>query len=234
MLLILAVQTVADRFLSSSLFLVEEVEIAWPNGFAGQSERFRLNPPTSIFRIDLPSLSRAFQQRYPSVEVQEIRRFLPDRLVAHMRYRNVVAQIQQASRYFPVADDGTLVGKGQQAPIQGLPILALGPRRGRLQPGGSIADSDFWKASALLSTLQRGGGLAGCRVKQVQVEGPDLLLHLDSGLEIRFASDRLASGWQRLGELMVSKRDVLSTAAYLDLRFEDPVIREKGKKKVRR
>ncbi len=232
--LVLAVQGAADGLLSSPLFLARHVEIVWPKGVNGQPEQFRLRPATSIFRVDLAALDRAFQQRYPSVEVQEIRRFLPNRVVARLRFRDIVAQVRQGGKFFPVGDDGAIVAAGRAAPFQGLPLLEMGQRLGRLGAGESIAGSDFWRASVLLSTLRRNGGLAGHPVKAVRVEGQDLLLHLESGPEIRFTSDRLALGWQRLGELIVSKRDLLKNSAYLDLRFEDPVIREKSKKKDRR
>lgn len=232
--LVLAVQAAADQFLSSPLFLVREVEVTWPKGVGGQPERFRLSPATSIFRVDLAALGRAFHERYPSIEVQEIRRFLPNRLAARMRFRKVVAQIKQGVRYFAVGDDGTIVAEGQTEPLGGLPILELERRPGRLRAGDSIVATDFWKVAALLTTLERAGGIAGRPVGVVRVEGPDLILLLDSGLEIRFASDRLAGGWQRLAELIVSKREVLQNAAYLDLRFGDPVIRERSRKRGRR
>ncbi len=237
--LVMAVQSAADDFLSSPLFVVREIQVAWPDAGADRPDRFRLRPATSIFRIDLQTLSRAFQRRYPTVEVQEIRRLLPNRLVAQMRPRQVIAQMISGGRCFSVSDDGVIVSRGQPAPIRGLPLLALdGQKRGspQLQIGRSVADPDFWKAATVLTGWRRSRAVAGRPVKGVQVDGADLNLLLEEGPEIRFASDRLAEGWRRLAELIARKSDVLETAGYVDLRFEDPVIgaKKKGKGTRRR
>lgn len=231
--LVIAVQGITDDFLSSPLFVVREIQVVWLDQGADRPDRFRLRPATSVFRIDLGALSRAFQRRYPTVEVQEIHRFLPNRLVAQMRPRQVIAQMKSGGRYFSVSDDGTIVSKGQPTPMPGLPLLVLEGQEqgGALQLGRSIADPDFWRAAAVLTGWRRSKAVAGWAVKSVQVKGADLFLLLETGPEIRFASDRFAEGWRRLAELMARRPDVLETAGYMDLRFEDPVIGGKGKGK---
>ena len=58
--LMLATQGAADALLSQPVFLVREVQVIWPEGgeSARNPQRFRLYPSTSVFRVDLASLSR--------------------------------------------------------------------------------------------------------------------------------------------------------------------------------
>lgn len=229
--LLVAAQGMADGFLSHPAFLVREVEVQWPAGAPARSGRFRLNPPTSIFHVDLKALTVSFQRKFPTAEVEGIRRLLPNRLVATMRQRKVLGQVTAAGSYAPVSDDGILVAPASATPRAGLPVLLLPDLKGPLRVGRSIDSPAFWKASELLATLHRDGGIAGQRVHSVRVEGDSLFVALESGTELRFSGSQLAGGWQQLGSLVGRRPGLLSQASYVDLRFEDPVIGDKPKTK---
>ena len=232
--LLMAAQGMADDFLSHPAFLVREVEVDWPHGAPARATRFRLNPPTSIFRVDLKALSTSFQRKFPTVEVEDIRRVLPNRLTATMRLRKVVGQVSLSGAYAPVSDDGILIGPGLRAPRPNLPVLVLSGLQGPLRVGRSLDCPSFWKASELLATLHRDGGIAGHRVLSVRVEGEDLFVGLDSGVEIRFSGAHLAVAWQQLAGVVGRRPDALSRARYIDLRFGDPVIGDKSRKNEKR
>ena len=235
--LILAVQGMVRSVLSSSVFLVEEIETHWPKESKVSADRFRLVPPTSTFEMDLNAVAQALKKRYPTADVESVSRLLPNRLVAQMRQKTVLAQVRVGNRFYPVSQEGTVVAIGQPSPWPNLPLLFLDEWRGSLQVGSTIQHPTFWRACELLGAVHRQGGLLGHGVSSIHSAGRDLTLFLDSGLEIRFASDRLEPGWNRLLELLVQKRDALLKARYIDLRFEDPVIgdnkpgkEKKGKK----
>jgi len=220
----MAAQSAADQFLLNPAFLVREVEVRWQDGSRSRPDRFRLNPPTSVFRIDLKALSNAFQRRYPAAEVEHVERILPNRLRATLRTRHLVGQVQAGGLYFAVSDDGVVTSTGSAGPRSGLPLLQLEGLRRSLRVGDALENPGFWKAAELLATLRRGGGIAGQRVRSVRVSGQDLFLTLESGAEIRFSVDRLPNGWQLLAGLLAQRPHVLLQANYIDLRFEDPVI----------
>lgn len=225
--LLVAAQGAAEGFLSHPAFLVREVEVRWPAGAPPRSDRFRLNPATSIFHVDLKALTVSFQRKFPAAEVEGIRRLLPNRLVATMRQRKILGQVAAAGSYAPVSDDGILVAPGSSSPRPGLPVLLLPDLKGPLRVGRSIDSPSFWKASELLATLHRDGGIAGQKVITVRVEGDGLFVALESGAELRFSGSQLAGGWQQLGGLLGRRPGLLSQVSYVDLRFGDPVINEK-------
>jgi len=235
--MLLTVQIAFDWISTHPLFLVKTIDAIWPDGVDGQPKQFQVHPPVSIFRLDLVDLAEAFQRRYPAIRVEEIRRILPNRLVARMRFRKVVAQMEDGGRYFMVSEDGVIVSQGQPHPLASLPIFKV---RGKVPPlsiGAHLDTAFFWKALPLLSILERSGGrLAGYRVVSVQLEGDSLMVDLEGAAQLRFASDELAQCWQRLIHLFVSKPQILDQALYLDLRFDEPVVRErdwKGQRGVR-
>ena len=232
--LLAAGQGAVDDFLSHPVFLVREIEVQWPQGIPARSPRFRLNPPTSIFRVDLKALSTNFQRRFPTVEVEDIRRVLPNRLVAVMRLRKVVGQVNLSRSYAPVSDDGIVIGPGLSTPRPDLPVLTLSGLQGPLLVGRALDCPSFWKASELLATLHRDGGIAGHRVLSLRVEGENLFIGLDSGTEIRFSGNHLSDAWQQLAGVVSRRPDVLTQAGYIDLRFEDPVIGGKNEKRTAR
>lgn len=223
--LLMALQNAADGFLAHPRFMVSEIEVKWQGAAdAAEPGQFRLNPPVSIFQLDLEALSRAFRQRYPMADVERMDRVLPNRLIATLRARHVVAQLQAGGLYAPVSDDGRIVGAATRAPQAGLPVLILEGVRGPLSAGRSVEANGFWKVSELLSTVYRDKGIAGRRVSQLQVNGTDVSVRLEKGPEIRFSTDRLGDGWQDLWGLLSRKQTALDEARYIDLRFQDPVI----------
>ena len=214
-------------------FKVSLIEVRWPSAFGSAQgwpegmkvpNYFRIIPPTSIFKIHLEAVSRALQQQFPTAEVEQVQRILPNRLIATMRPRNIIAQVYSQAGYFPVSDDGVVVGQTQAAIFPRLPVLFLQGVQGPYQIGQALGGAGFWAASELLTAIDRQGGIRGHRVAVVKVDEKNLLIFLDSGLEIRFAQDQLSSEWQRLWELVAQHWETLRKARYVDLRFEDPVI----------
>ena len=232
--LLVGAQGAVDEFLSHPAFVVREVEVQWPAGAPPRSARFRLTPPSSIFRVDLRALATSFQRKFPTVEVEEIRRVLPNRLVATMRLRRIVGQVNLSGVYAPVSDDGILVLPAASAPRPGLPVLLLEGARGPARVGRSLDSASFWKASELLATLRRDGGIAGHRVTALRVEGDSLTLGLESGAEVRFSGGKLSEGWQQLSGVVGRSPGLLDRVRYVDLRFGDPVIVEKSAKNEKR
>lgn len=232
----LAFQGVADSFFSHPDFLVREVEARWVQSQEGPQPpmRFRMNPPASIFRVDLAATARVFEQRYPTAEVERVERILPNRLRVILRSRRPVAQLNCSGIFYAVSEEGKVISRGAAAPHPDLPVLILEGVRGPARFGQDLGGAEFWRASDLLAAIRRDGGIAGQKVSKVQVKGPDLFLLLDSGLEIRFSSERMWAGWQRLGELIPQRPQVLAEARYIDLRFEDPVIAPKAQPKAKR
>lgn len=226
--LLMAVQGAADGFLSHPRFQVTEIEVRWLGTATGREPgQFRLSPPVSIFQLDLAALSRAFRQRYPTAVVERVERVLPNRLIATMRARHVVASLKANGLYVPVSEDGRVVGGASRTPAPGLPVLLLEGVRGPLLPGTDLEPFAFWKVSELLTTLYRDKGLVGRPVAKLQVSGNDLFVFLEKGPEIRFSADRLGPGWHDLWELLNQRRAVLNEVQYVDLRFDDPVIGER-------
>jgi len=229
---ILAVKGMIQPIFSSPLFQVGEIQMEWPVPQNVPPQRYKLTPATSIFRIDLNAIARVLQERHPMAEVEEVRRVLPDRLVAVMRLRKVLAQFRAGSGYYPISEEGTIVAPGQTAPWPHLPILLLEGMAGRNRypVGERIQHPAFWGIAELLVTIHRQGRIAGHKVNSIRNQGQALVVTLDSGVEIRFWVNRLAAGWQRLADLVSQKRGILDEARYIDLRYGDPVIAAAAKK----
>lgn len=225
LVLFLAAQGILRPVLSSPAFAVKEVETVWPKDLKVPPQRYRIQPPASIFQINLQAVANALKKQYPAVEVEAVRRILPNRLVAVLRPKQAVAQLRQGPQYYPVSDDGTVLLKAQNSPWPNLPILFLEGPLGSGRVGSRVQSASFERAMELLSASRARGSLGGHGVGSIRSQGQVLSLFLDSGLEIRFDSRGLESGWRRLLALVAQRPGVLEGGKYLDLRFEDPVLR---------
>ncbi len=218
-----AAQATVKSILSAPVFQVKEIEVQWPKGTGSSSSRYRLNPPNSVFLLDLNAVASALQHRHPAAEVEMIRRILPNRLVARLRLRRPMAQIK-ADLYYPVAEEGLLLSGGKPTPWPHLPILFLEGLKGPWKPGQTVRHSAFEPICELLAAARRQGGIAGHGVSALKTKGSDLFLYLDSSVEIRFSRNRLEPGWQHLMELAAQRREIFDSARYVDLRFDNPAI----------
>lgn len=224
MFVFLMLQATAHGIVFSPLFQVQELEVRWPEHLKRPSDHYRLVPAVSIFQVDLLRVSDALRGKYPAAEVDAVRRVLPNRLVATLRMRELLAQVRSDRFYYPVSEEGIIVGTGQAAPYPNLPILYLDGLHGSLRIGNVFEDQVFWRALELLEAIRTQGGVGGHRVGSIRSNRNELVLYLDSGVEIRFAAERLSLGWQHLADLCMQKRQILQQARYIDLRFQDPVI----------
>jgi cell division septal protein FtsQ len=223
-------QGAVRSLITAAPFQVLEAEARWVKGVSLPAQRYRIHPPTSIFQVDLFAVEQALQKQNPTAEVEAVRRILPNRLSATLSLKRIVGQIK-VDRYYPVSEEGTVLLPGQDNPWPHLPLLIIEGLKGPLRVGQSLRSAGFGSAVELLDAIRRQNGLAGHRIGSIRIKGVDLILFLDSGLEIRFAGDRLSAGWQRLADLLSRKPEILEQARYIDLRFDDPVIGEKKKVK---
>jgi len=221
--LLFAFQGLVHRFRTCPAFHVAQVEVVWLGTSTASPEQFRFPTPTPIFNVDLTAIRQNLRKEYPADEIQAVRRVLPNRVVATLRKREALALVRSGRRWYPVSQDGTVVGKAQ-GPSSYLPLLTIKGFTGRFEIGESISIDTFAPSAKLLSALQSQSGLADHQARRLRVGNKELFLTLDSGLEIRFSIESLWEGWHQLGELLSARPELLTLARYIDLRFEDPAI----------
>ncbi len=208
---------------SAPYFMVDEIEVRWPAEMKYAPQHYRLRPSTSIFYLNLSQVSKALQQRHPGVEVEAVRRILPNHIVAQLRPLKVAFQVR-SDRYYPVSEDGIVVGRGQSAPWPNLPIIVADGLHSSFRVGESIRHPYFWQAVELFVIVRHQGGIGGHAVTQLRSRADDLILFLETGQEIRFAGHRIWAGWQQLAELLTQKPELLNQVRYIDLRYNDPIV----------
>ncbi len=230
--LFLGAQAVMRPVFSAPCFIVREIEAQWAEENKRPVERYRLNPPTPIFNVDLGGITRVLQHYHPSAQVEAVRRILPNRIMATLKFKRAVLQVR-ADQYYPISEEGIVMLEGRSAPWPDLPILYVEGWRSPLRVASAFDRAVFDPTAELLALIRRQGGISGHGIGSVRSRGDDLILYLDSGQEIRFNILRLESGCQQLFDLLSQKPEILNGAKYLDFRFEDPVIGAGIEKKAR-
>ncbi|MBI3332793.1 MAG: cell division protein FtsQ [Candidatus Omnitrophica bacterium] len=219
----LALQAMAQGVVGAPCFLVRQVEVCWPSEMSVPRRAYRLVPPTSIFKVNLNAVGAALAAHHPAAEVEKVERILPNRLVAALRPRKVVAQLF-LERYYPLGEDGRVAAAGRGSPWSGLPVIFLEGKRRPFQVGEAPDSPGFLRALDLIRTARQHNGILGHAVSTIRVREGALFLALDSGVEIRLPVENLQAGWRRLTQLLAQRPELLDQTRYLDFRFEDPVI----------
>ncbi|MBI1952606.1 MAG: hypothetical protein HYS41_00590 [Candidatus Omnitrophica bacterium] len=227
--LFLAFQGVVRAALQASVFRVDEVEAAFSLDPRIPARRYRLTPPTSIFHLDLRAVHKVLQARHPTMEVEEVRRLLPNRLQARLVPRKPAAQLAAGSGYYLVSDEGVVLTSARPVAWPHQVVVSLEVMKGTFRVGQAVRSPSLFQAMEVLGRVRARGGLAGHGLNLLEVKAGQMNLFLDSGLEVRLNSRHPEIGLDRLAQLLERQDPLLEGARYVDLRFSDPVIaRGKG------
>ncbi len=222
--LFLAASSAVHSAVLAPVFRVEEIEAFFPADSKVAPRRYRLLPPTSIFLLDLGTVAQALQRRHPTIEVEEVRRILPNRLRAFLSPRRPAAQLKTESGYYLVSDGGVILASGRSSAWPHLVLLWTPGIRGPYRVGQTLKDRSFFRGMEVLAMLRAKGTLTGRQVNSLQVKGSGIFLLVDHGLEIRLEDRTTDAALDRLAQILLRPHPMLEGARYIDLRFTDPVI----------
>lgn len=218
----------------SGYFYVSEVEIRYTGGY--DKEQYYENninflglyEPINIFSINLKGLAENILSLHPEIETVNLRRRLPNRIVANIKMRKPVAQIK-LSRYFPIDSSGVLLPGARNIPDENLPVLVgvdFSLRRNKI--GDKIESKNLEKALLLIKGLGDYNWFNGFKVNTIDlVDSRNISIFMDNGIEVKVGDRDFGIRIEKLRRVLPDLPADLTGIKYIDLRFEDVVIGQK-------
>lgn len=213
------VATRSPAFAITTITVPAGVNVKVPQSLIGQN----------LWTVDLKALELSLNAQQKDLKHLRAIRRVPHTLEIEAALRTPVAQIK-LGQWYPVDREGYVLSQGKTAPWDALVALkGVDAPNARVRAGRANPTDRMLRALRLAVLLQRSPELVHHRLQAVDIGDPVSLKLVVDDIEIRCGNEtQLATGLQRL-------RDVLRTVAvdsmpvrYIDVRFHDPVMGVKG------
>jgi cell division septal protein FtsQ len=196
----------------------------------GTPDEFSYLKGRNIFRIDLTEEAKSISRFYPAYKKIRLIKGLPNRIFVDFVRRQPLGLIK-LYRYFCVDQDRMLfdlpgeVGQMDLPIILGLETKIFGPK-----PGKEYNLKELELALNILKEARRNKRLRNHKITAINVANPaGAALVIDAGLEIRIGQGEIGNKIELLGNLLAQVKNDLPNIKYIDLRFNEPVIKLKDK-----
>lgn len=228
-------------------FRVKEIILRQGGGVTQEENRdFAYLKGRNIFTIDLSREALRVSRVYPSYKKVWITRFLPDRLFVDFLQRKPVACIK-ASRLFYVDENMVLFERPAKTPdaaVEPPLICGLENKVYGAKYAGVIKSEGLRLALDIIKEINSHPVLKNYRVSRIDVSSlgnaaifilvPAVKSDYTKGknsayygreMQVKVGQDSISGKLGILANLLVQVRNNLANIAYIDLRFQEPVIK---------
>ena len=228
---------------TSDYFRVKDV--AGPDLSSGEISRLK---GKNIFLLDLPGEAMNISKSCPDCLRVRLARVLPDRLFAQFIKRNPVALVK-LYRYFAVDQDGVFFESSLSPQDSGLPLITgLEGKLSGIKPGKGHKSKEMFLALAIIKEAAKFRNLRSYRIQRIDAVnadditifipvGPEPALYLDwqapqrqKILEVKISQGNIVEKIAIMSGLINQEKERLGDIKYIDLRFNEPVIKFKDAK----
>jgi len=199
----------------------------------------------NIFSLDLAGAATAISRRCPDCSRVRIARIIPDRIYVELIRRKPVGLLK-LYRYFAVDEDGVIFSSSTEPENANLPVITgletkiFGPK-----PGSKYTNKELLAALSILKEAAKAPLLRGYKIQKVNVAGLDnitvqislvrsQITYPNSNiavkadyLEVKFGQGDISDKVAIMAGLINQERNNLGNIKYIDLRFNEPVIKFK-------
>ncbi|MDP8264939.1 MAG: cell division protein FtsQ/DivIB [Candidatus Aceula lacicola] len=213
-------------FKDFSYFQVQKIISLSGENFKDQ-ERFSYLKGKNIFEIDLVELQKQLKWAYPQAERIRALRRLPDAIAIDLIERTPAASVYINRVTVVVDSDGFVVSKTLKN--KRLPLISGIPNRaGNVLVGRAIPDKSLQTALLILKTFVKESIFLDVHLKKINVGNlSKIYCYFSNGIEIIVDQDDIVKKVKSLKMIAGKANLEISNIRYIDLRFKEPVIKEK-------
>jgi len=226
----------------NNFFKIKEIIV---NSGDGAGIGFDYLKGKDIFAIDLDKEEQLALRIYPVCKTVKLIKILPDRIFADFVIRKPIAYVR-LYKYFHVDEDGILFEAPLGAEQFDLPVISgldakiFGPKKGQ-----RCEVKELTAALKIIKNIKKNAALKNLTMKKVDAadmgsisvfltlppvaknETADKMTAPGDVLEVKFGQGYINEKVDILGNLFFQGRNNLDNIEYIDLRFNDPVIKFK-------
>lgn len=213
------------RFFRSEGFTVTNILTKEDN-----ADQFEYLKGRSILGIDISRESAYLAKVYPQFRTIEIYRMFPDTLFIDFVRRRPIAAIQSAQGHYYIDENLIVFEAPMQLEKENLPVISgLERRMSAFAVGRRYESAELKLALAIIQGVKNNESLRKITIQEIDVSQSGYVSLLSPDVpEIRFSRDFIADKIKILAGLCNQTTGELQDIGYIDLRFQEPVLRYKN------
>jgi len=212
----------------SNIFTVKEIQV---KGYLSADLSYLKG--RNIFSIDLKKESQDIARYYPNYSGISLSRIFPSRIFVEFIERRPVALIR-LYRYFAIDESGIIFYiQSTESPEMDLPVITgLETRLFGPKPGVKYNIKELNLALEILREAKRTRILRYYKIRKLDVSNAasssifiPIARNVIGDLEVKLGSNDIANKMAILAGLIINGKNDISGIKYIDLRFNEPVIK---------
>ena len=214
-------------FLTNEMFLIKDVRIDRSMSFMDYRELKAL-VGRNIFNVDVQKVHQRILQTYPFLTELKVTKEMPSQIRIYARKRETVAALRLKSKW--VLMDVDRVAMMEVVKLDGHPEI-IGALRAKqaVMLGKRVKSLSLEHAVAMITAVNARGVLKRLKLVRVDVSNPSRYeLYFASGFKIVLDKNHYLDRWGLLETLITQRKLDTASTLYVDLRFDEPVMKEQG------
>lgn len=210
---------------TSEIFTVHEVVIDKSIQFIDVAELKRLKGH-NIFKVDIARLQTHIKAQYPQIAQLQVMRDLPDRIKVLAKKRDVIFQTIINGKPLLVDTEG--VGMYFSKEAVDLPVVTgLILPASKIILGAKLTAKNTSFAVSLVREFKARGHLTGLKLMGLDISNQSKIeIVLASGVHLIMDQENYLSKLDLLEMMLAQRRINLAQIKYIDLRFNEPILKE--------
>lgn len=190
----------------------------------------------NLLAIDLDRISKSIEKN-PQIKRVDVKRALPNTIEIDVVRRFEVFQVRPRGqgRYFAIDDQGIILPKSDVSPLKGLVLIDDGnvPKR-PVGIGDQYRTKNLDAFKALYQYVIQESELAGERIETMLVDHlGNFTVYLTGGFEVRLGKSYVKNLKKLRGLKNLLQSDERSKIEYLDLQYQDVVVKMKEDQRLK-
>jgi len=223
-----ALYTGGTRFLTRSVyFKIKAIEYDASLQFINKHDLSALKGK-SIFFIDLKSIQRRLQSKYPQLDQLKIIKRFPDQIFVAAHERHPVAQTMIKNKILTLDEKGVVLSSATQKDDQWPWIDGIIATNKSFVLGQTLRGKGVFMALKLIKIFQDHRALANYKIRTINVHNlSKITFTLSNHVMIIIDWDKMDRKINKLGFILSQKNINFKEIKYVDMRFKEPVVKKK-------
>ncbi|MBF0484268.1 MAG: cell division protein FtsQ/DivIB [Candidatus Omnitrophica bacterium] len=219
--------SILDRIIQAPNFKVRKVVVEQSLDFIQRTD-FSYMVGKSIFEVDLPRLKQGLELRYPQLANLRVTRRFPNEIVIAAQKRDPFLQFEYNRRLITLDHNGYILFYDQLR-NEKLPLVkgvkVSGPN---LTLGYKLRSDNAFLAVEIFRALEAEPKLKGLIISTMDISNMSKVeVALNNGLLLYLSKDKMKEKMGMLAIVMQQPNFQPETIEYIDLRFNEPVLKAK-------
>ena len=210
----------------SNYFLVKKIVIDPALNFINKRDLAAIKG-VNIFKVDVKVLEERLVRKYPTVSSLKVMKHFPDEIAVTAKKRAAFVQASLAGRVAALDEKGTIVSWADRRDDTIPLVLGVEAASEEIKPGNQLNGKDIQAALQILKDFQADENLSAYMISKIDVHNSlQINVYLLHDLKVIFDAQDIARKIKVLSFIIAQESFDVQAVNYIDLRFQEPILKK--------